>query len=101
MPYGASIPIEKALDPHGDVILAYEMNGEPIPRDHGYPVRVVVPGVVGARNVKWLGESTFPYFVITILCQCDLLRYMLFEILGMCAENINCSATFWCPMQAV
>ena len=57
MPYGASIPIEKALDPHGDVILAYEMNGEPIPRDHGYPVRVIVPGVVGARNVKWLGGS--------------------------------------------
>lgn len=56
MPYGASIPIEKALDPHGDVILAYEMNGEPIPRDHGFPVRVIVPGVVGARNVKWLGR---------------------------------------------
>lgn len=55
MPYGSSIPIEKALDPYGDVILAYEMNGEPIPRDHGYPIRVIVPGVVGARNVKWLG----------------------------------------------
>ncbi|XP_071542861.1 sulfite oxidase isoform X2 [Panulirus ornatus] len=56
MPYGSSIPVEKALDPHGDVILAYEMNGEPIPRDHGYPLRVIVPGVVGARNVKWLGR---------------------------------------------
>ncbi|KAK7086564.1 hypothetical protein SK128_028013 [Halocaridina rubra] len=56
MPYGSSIQIEKALDPHGDVILAYEMNGEPIPRDHGYPLRVIVPGVVGARNVKWLGR---------------------------------------------
>lgn len=39
-----------------DVILAFEMNGEPIPRDHGFPVRVIVPGVVGARNVKWLGK---------------------------------------------
>ncbi|XP_068238177.1 sulfite oxidase [Palaemon carinicauda] len=56
MPYGSSIQIEKALDPRGDVILAYEMNGEPIPRDHGFPVRVIVPGVVGARNVKWLGK---------------------------------------------
>ena len=38
----------------GDVILAYEMNGEELPRDHGYPIRVVATGIVGARNVKWL-----------------------------------------------
>lgn len=55
-PYGASIPLSKALDPRGDVILAYEMNGEPLNRDHGFPIRVIVPGVVGARNVKWLGR---------------------------------------------
>lgn len=52
----ASIPIKKALDPDGDVLLAYEMNGEPIPPDHGFPVRVIVPGSVGARNVKWLSR---------------------------------------------
>lgn len=51
-PYGASIPIEKAMS--GDVILAYEMNEEILPRDHGYPIRVVATGIVGARNVKWL-----------------------------------------------
>lgn len=44
------------MDPRGDVLLAFEMNGEPIPRDHGFPVRAVVPGVVGARSVKWLGK---------------------------------------------
>ena len=55
-PYAASIAVGKALDPRGDVLLAFEMNGETIPRDHGYPIRVVVPGVVGARNVKWLNR---------------------------------------------
>jgi len=54
--YGASIPIEKAMSSTGDVLIAYEMNGTEIPLDHGYPVRMVIPGHVGARNVKWLGK---------------------------------------------
>lgn len=54
--YAASIPLAKAMDPRGDVILAYEMNGQPLPRDHGFPVRVICPGIVGARNVKWLSR---------------------------------------------
>lgn len=55
-PYGASIPLSKACDPRGGVLLAYEMNGKTLNRDHGFPIRVIVPGVVGARNVKWLGK---------------------------------------------
>uniref|UniRef100_A0A7N0UA63 Sulfite oxidase n=1 Tax=Kalanchoe fedtschenkoi TaxID=63787 RepID=A0A7N0UA63_KALFE len=53
-PYKASIPLTQASNPEADVLLAYEMNGETLNRDHGYPIRVVVPGVIGARSVKWL-----------------------------------------------
>jgi len=50
----ASIPIKKALSRDGDVLLAYEMNDLPIPSQHGAPIRVIVPGHVGVRNVKWV-----------------------------------------------
>ena len=54
--YGASIPLSKAIDPRGDVILAYEMNGKALPPDHGYPLRVIAPGHVAARSVKWVNR---------------------------------------------
>ncbi len=54
----ASIPITKALNYRGDVILAYEMNGQSIPLEHGFPVRAIVPGHVGVRNVKWVNKIT-------------------------------------------
>jgi sulfite oxidase len=54
--FAASIPIERALDPEADIILATKMNGEVIPIDHGFPLRAVVPGVAGVRNVKWLAR---------------------------------------------
>lgn len=62
--YGSSIPLRKALaldhtaqGPSG-VLLAFEMNGSPLTRDHGFPLRVIVPGYIGARSVKWLRRIT-------------------------------------------
>ncbi len=46
-------PVSKALD---DAILAWGMNGRPLPRDHGYPLRLVLPGWVGIGSIKWLGS---------------------------------------------
>ena len=54
--YAMSIPIEKLLDP--DTVLAYEMNGETIPKDHGFPIRLLVPGWYGMASVKWLAKIT-------------------------------------------
>lgn len=47
------LPLAKALD---DILLAYEMNGEWLPYDHGYPVRVLVPSWVGIASIKWVGD---------------------------------------------
>lgn len=52
--YGTSIDIATAMDPYGEVLIAYEQNGMRLAPDHGYPVRVVIPGWIGGRMVKWL-----------------------------------------------
>ncbi len=49
-----SVPIEKALDRH--TLLAFAMNGAALPREHGGPLRVIVPGWIGAYSIKWLRE---------------------------------------------
>jgi DMSO/TMAO reductase YedYZ molybdopterin-dependent catalytic subunit len=53
MHYAHSIPLRKALD---DVLLAYEMNGEPLSDTHGAPLRAIVPGWYGMVAVKWLSR---------------------------------------------
>ncbi len=49
-----SMPIAQAM--HPDTLLAYALNGEVLPKDHGFPLRAVVPGWVGSSWVKWLGR---------------------------------------------
>ena len=48
------LPVKKAT--HPDTLLAYALNGETLPRDHGFPIRALVPGWVGSANIKWLGR---------------------------------------------
>jgi len=50
--YSDSITFDRAMN--YDVFLAYEMNGKPLTKNHGYPLRAVVPGLYGIKNVKWL-----------------------------------------------
>jgi len=50
--YTDTIPLEKAMDPA--TLLAYRMNGVRLPDRHGYPLRAIVPGYFGEKNVKWL-----------------------------------------------
>lgn len=52
--YGTSIDIATAMNPYGEVLIAWEQNGTRLAPDHGYPVRVVIPGWIGGRMVKWL-----------------------------------------------
>lgn len=54
--FGASISIDKAM--HPEMLLAYEMNGQALTPAHGFPLRVIAPGYIGARSVKWLSRIT-------------------------------------------
>ena len=52
MPFARGLPLAKAL--HPDTLLAFRMNGEPLTRSHGAPVRLIVPGWYGVCSVKWI-----------------------------------------------
>jgi DMSO/TMAO reductase YedYZ molybdopterin-dependent catalytic subunit len=54
VPFARSLPLEKAL--HPDTLLALEMNGQPLPADHGAPLRLIVPSWYGMASVKWVAR---------------------------------------------
>lgn len=60
IPFGGSIPLATALDDEASTraILADRMNGHPLTAEHGFPLRSLVPGYIGARSVKWLSKIT-------------------------------------------
>jgi Sulfite oxidase and related enzymes len=61
--YSSAISIETALRP--EVLLAYEMNGQPLTPEHGAPLRLIVPSEEGARGVKWLAEIKLLAYPLT------------------------------------
>lgn len=52
--YSDSIPLAKAVE--DTTLVAFGMNGDPLPREHGFPARIIVPGIYGMKNVKWITE---------------------------------------------
>jgi isopentenyl diphosphate isomerase/L-lactate dehydrogenase-like FMN-dependent dehydrogenase/cytochrome b involved in lipid metabolism/hemoglobin-like flavoprotein/DMSO/TMAO reductase YedYZ molybdopterin-dependent catalytic subunit len=54
--YGTSIPMSVALDPTRECMIAYKQNGALLTPDHGFPVRTMLPGMIGGRMIKWLGS---------------------------------------------
>jgi sulfane dehydrogenase subunit SoxC len=54
--YERSLPLDEALRP--EMLLAYEINGQPLPPQHGFPLRLIVPGWYGMTHVKWLERIT-------------------------------------------
>jgi nitrate reductase (NAD(P)H) len=52
--YGTSVPLARAMNPAYDILIAYEANGEKLQPDHGFPIRLIIPGYIGGRMIKWL-----------------------------------------------
>lgn len=88
--YGASVPLSRAMEQDKDIILALEMNNDSLTPAHGYPVRVITPGIAGARAVKWLDRIT----VQTIECQNHYMQYD-YKVLPPEATDSETAKGYW------
>ncbi|KAI8072246.1 Oxidoreductase, molybdopterin-binding domain-containing protein [Gilbertella persicaria] len=94
--YGSSVPLSKALDEFGDVLLAYEMNYQTLSRDHGFPIRVVVPGYIGGRSVKYLKSITIQdYESMSFYQRRD------YKILPENISNEDQANEYWCKVPSI
>jgi sulfane dehydrogenase subunit SoxC len=71
--FARSLPVDEAVG--DDVLLAYEVNGQPLPPQHGFPLRLVVPGWYGMTSVKWLSRITVAVEPFTGYQQRDAYRF--------------------------
>jgi DMSO/TMAO reductase YedYZ molybdopterin-dependent catalytic subunit len=100
--YTDTVPLEKAMEP--TTLLAYEMNGVPLPDRHGYPLRVIVPGYFGEKHVKWLtrievadanakgfyeAQGWGPNFIVPTRSRIDVPEDWMFVSLGKLAAPIE------------
>ncbi len=73
--YRRSLPVAAATGQDPEVLIAYAMNGAPLPPQHGFPLRLVVPGWYGMAHVKWLREITLVAAPFTGFQQTVAYRY--------------------------
>jgi hypothetical protein len=72
--YSTSTPLTHVINPTNDVMLATQMNGEALPPDHGYPVRVTLPGILPNRtsNNNFVRKITEVFFFFGVLIYVSL-----------------------------
>ena len=98
--FGGSIPLDKACRP--EVILAWAMNGDPLPRVHGAPLRVVVPGYIGARSVKWLERNAASLHIPALMLASgqlhprEAIQYLTHAVLDAVGGELRDDATSLC-----